>query len=78
MTWFSSIIMGLESWKGKLFVIKQPISLASPTDSEYLCSGMRSLNPCLRNKLGVEWLTLSKISMLAKQAEGKPFGPYGH
>ncbi|GKA24197.1 hypothetical protein Tco_0710230 [Tanacetum coccineum] len=25
----------------KLFVIEQPISLASPTDSEYLCSGMR-------------------------------------
>ncbi|GJV00536.1 retrovirus-related pol polyprotein from transposon TNT 1-94 [Tanacetum coccineum] len=27
----------------KLFVIEQPISLASPTNSEYLCSGMRYL-----------------------------------
>ncbi|GJQ99070.1 hypothetical protein Tco_0522055 [Tanacetum coccineum] len=29
----------------KLFVIEQPISLASPTDSEYLRSGMRSERP---------------------------------
>ncbi|GJZ57459.1 retrotransposon protein, putative, ty1-copia subclass [Tanacetum coccineum] len=34
-----------------------PISLASPTDSEYLRSGMRSLNLCLRNKL--EWSGLT-------------------
>ncbi|GJU74721.1 retrotransposon protein, putative, ty1-copia subclass [Tanacetum coccineum] len=38
--WFRQLKMVLRVER-KLFVIKQPISLASPTDSEYLCSGMR-------------------------------------
>ncbi|GKB81572.1 hypothetical protein Tco_0948467 [Tanacetum coccineum] len=38
--WFRQFKMVLRvEWK--LFVIEQPISLASPTDSEYLRSGMR-------------------------------------
>ncbi|GJR95614.1 hypothetical protein Tco_0267788 [Tanacetum coccineum] len=56
--------------ENKLFVIDRPpppISLASPTDSEYLCSEMRSLNPCLRNKLEWSGLTRSKLSMLANR-----------
>ncbi|GJW34123.1 hypothetical protein Tco_0054155 [Tanacetum coccineum] len=38
--WFRQLKMVLRVER-KLFVIEQPISLASPTDSEYLCSGMR-------------------------------------
>ncbi|GKC78522.1 hypothetical protein Tco_1129296, partial [Tanacetum coccineum] len=38
--WFLQLKMVLRVER-KLFVIKQPISLASPTDSEYLRSGMR-------------------------------------
>nr|GEX29746.1 hypothetical protein [Tanacetum cinerariifolium] len=37
--WFRQLKLVLRVER-KLFVIKQPISLASPTDSEYLCSGM--------------------------------------
>ncbi|GJZ66624.1 hypothetical protein Tco_0623320 [Tanacetum coccineum] len=39
--WFLQLKMVLRVER-KLFVIKQPISLASPTDSEYLRSGMRA------------------------------------
>ncbi|GKA68944.1 hypothetical protein Tco_0775008 [Tanacetum coccineum] len=38
--WFCQLKMVLRVER-KLFVIEQPISLASPTDSEYLRSGMR-------------------------------------
>ncbi|GJT85767.1 hypothetical protein Tco_1067484 [Tanacetum coccineum] len=38
--WFRQLKMVLRVER-KLFVIEQPISLASPTDSEYLRSGMR-------------------------------------
>nr|GEW79747.1 hypothetical protein [Tanacetum cinerariifolium] len=38
--WFRQLKLVLRVER-KLFVIEQPISLASPTDSEYLCSGMR-------------------------------------
>ncbi|GJT58197.1 retrotransposon protein, putative, ty1-copia subclass [Tanacetum coccineum] len=68
--WFLQLKMVLRVER-KLFVIEQPISLASPTDSEYLRSGMRSSNPCLRNKL--EWSGLwgthfrYKLSMLANR-----------
>ncbi|GKE27454.1 retrotransposon protein, putative, ty1-copia subclass, partial [Tanacetum coccineum] len=39
--WFRQLKMVLRVER-KLFIIEQPISLASPTDSEYLCSGMRT------------------------------------
>nr|GEZ05208.1 hypothetical protein [Tanacetum cinerariifolium] len=37
--WFRQLKLVLRVER-KLFVIEQPISLASPTDSEYLCNGM--------------------------------------
>ncbi|GKA76139.1 retrotransposon protein, putative, ty1-copia subclass, partial [Tanacetum coccineum] len=47
----------------KLFVIEQPISLASPTDSEYLHSGMR-------------YIIHNKVACLMLGKEGKPVADY--
>ncbi|GJW61981.1 retrotransposon protein, putative, ty1-copia subclass [Tanacetum coccineum] len=66
----------------KLFVIEQPISLASPTDSEYLRSGMRymihneELKSMFEKQVGVEWFDLIQTFHACKQDEGKPVGPY--
>ncbi|GJR34181.1 hypothetical protein Tco_1209865 [Tanacetum coccineum] len=68
----------------KLFVIEQPISLASPTDSEYLRSGMRymihnkELKSMFEKQAGVEWFDLIQTFHACKQDEGKPVGPYCH
>ncbi|GJW25636.1 retrotransposon protein, putative, ty1-copia subclass [Tanacetum coccineum] len=48
----------------KLFVIKQPISPASPTDSKYLRSGMRFM------------MLIMRLLVLCSEEEGKPVGPY--
>ncbi|GJR58710.1 hypothetical protein Tco_1500872 [Tanacetum coccineum] len=56
-----------------------PISLASPTDSEYLRSGMRymihnkELKSMFEKQAGVEWFDLIRAY---KQDKGKPVGPY--
>ncbi|GJX82875.1 hypothetical protein Tco_0332356 [Tanacetum coccineum] len=66
----------------KLFVIEQPISLASPTDSEYLRSGMRymihneELKSMFEKQVGVEWFDLIQTFHACKLDEGKPVGPY--
>ncbi|GJY27458.1 putative RNA-directed DNA polymerase [Tanacetum coccineum] len=66
----------------KLFVIEQPISPASPTDSEYLRSGMRymihteELKSMFEKQAGVEWFDLIQTFHACKQDEGKPVGPY--
>ncbi|GJY82252.1 pol polyprotein [Tanacetum coccineum] len=58
--WFCQLKMVLRVER-KLFVIEQPISLASPTDSEYLCSEMRymihneELKSMFEKQVGVEW-----------------------
>ncbi|GJU10983.1 hypothetical protein Tco_1133379 [Tanacetum coccineum] len=66
----------------KLFVIEQPISLASPTDSEYLRSGMRymihneELKFMFEKQVGVEWFDLIQTFHAYKQDKGKPVGLY--
>ncbi|GJZ09384.1 hypothetical protein Tco_0543667 [Tanacetum coccineum] len=79
--WFRQLKMVLRVER-KLFVIKQPISLASPTDSEYLRSGMRymihneELKSMFEKQAGVEWFDLIQTFHACKQDEGKPVGPY--
>ncbi|GKA30512.1 hypothetical protein Tco_0716817 [Tanacetum coccineum] len=51
--------------KRKLFVIEQPISLASPTDSEYLRIGMR-------------YMIHNKVACLMLGIEGLYFDPSGY
>ncbi|GKA40595.1 hypothetical protein Tco_0733188 [Tanacetum coccineum] len=64
----------------KLFVIEQPISLALPTDSEYLRSGMRymihneELKSMFEKQAGVEWFDLIQTFHACKQDKGKPVG----
>ncbi|GKF03754.1 zinc finger, CCHC-type containing protein, partial [Tanacetum coccineum] len=66
----------------KLFVIEQPISLASPTDSEYLRSGIRymshneELKSMFEKQAGVEKFDLIQSFHACKQDKGKPVGPY--
>ncbi|GJR38488.1 zinc finger, CCHC-type containing protein [Tanacetum coccineum] len=65
--WFRQFKMVLRVER-KLFVIEQPISLASPTDSEYLRSGMRMRENQLAHmsldeelcETGMSWLCLPK------------------
>nr|GEV65493.1 hypothetical protein [Tanacetum cinerariifolium] len=55
----------------KLFVIEQPISLASPTDFEYLCNGMRYM---IHNEVACLMLGSGKIQKSNKKslkAKGK-------
>ncbi|GKA58903.1 retrotransposon protein, putative, ty1-copia subclass [Tanacetum coccineum] len=79
--WFRQFKMVLRVER-KLFVIEQPISLASPTDSEYLRSGMRymihneELKSMFEKQVGVEWFDLIQTFHACKQDEGKPVGPY--
>ncbi|GJT51504.1 retrotransposon protein, putative, ty1-copia subclass [Tanacetum coccineum] len=79
--WFRKLKMVLRVER-KLFVIEQPISLASPTDSEYLRSGMRyiihnkELKSMFEKQAGVEWFNLIQTFHACKQDEGKPVGPY--
>ncbi|GKA55089.1 retrotransposon protein, putative, ty1-copia subclass [Tanacetum coccineum] len=79
--WFRQLKIVLRVEK-KLFVIEQPISLASPTDSEYLRSGMRymihneELKSMFEKQAGVEWFDLIQTFHACKQDEGKPVGPY--
>ncbi|GJT92494.1 hypothetical protein Tco_1081339 [Tanacetum coccineum] len=79
--WFRQLKMVLRVER-KLFVIEQPISLASPTDSEYLRSGMRymihneELKSMFEKQAGVEWFDLIQTFHACKQDEGKPVGPY--
>ncbi|GJS40536.1 retrotransposon protein, putative, ty1-copia subclass [Tanacetum coccineum] len=59
-----------------------PISLASPTDSEYLRSGIRymshnkELKSMFEKQAGVEKFDLIQSFHACKQDEGKPVGPY--
>ncbi|GJW49027.1 protein kinase, ATP binding site-containing protein [Tanacetum coccineum] len=61
--WFRQLKIVLRVEK-KLFVIEQPISLASPTDSEYLRNGIRylihneELKSMFEKQAGVEWFDL--------------------
>ncbi|GJR95128.1 NIN-like protein [Tanacetum coccineum] len=79
--WFRQFKMVLRVER-KLFVIEQPISLASPTDSEYLRSGMRymihneELKSMFEKQVGVEWFDLIQTFHACKLDEGKPVGPY--
>ncbi|GJV18677.1 retrotransposon protein, putative, ty1-copia subclass [Tanacetum coccineum] len=67
--WFRQLKMVLRVER-KLFVIEQPISLASPTDSEYLRSGMRMKENQLAHmsldeelcKTGMSWLCKGKAN----------------
>ncbi|GJV56649.1 hypothetical protein Tco_1457654 [Tanacetum coccineum] len=61
--WFRSPKMVLRVEK-KLFVIEQPISLAPPADSKYLCSGIRFM------------MLIMRLLVLRSEEEGKPVGPY--
>ncbi|GJX53914.1 hypothetical protein Tco_0282283 [Tanacetum coccineum] len=76
--WFCQLNMVLRV-KRKLFVIEQPISLASPTDSEYLCSGMRymihnkEIKSMFEKQAGVEWFDLIQSFHACKQDKGKPY-----
>ncbi|GJY39542.1 retrotransposon protein, putative, ty1-copia subclass [Tanacetum coccineum] len=54
--------------KRKLFVIEQPISLASPT-FEYLRSGNAELKSMFKKQAGVERFDLHPLSMLQKDRE---------
>ncbi|GJT72935.1 hypothetical protein Tco_1032221 [Tanacetum coccineum] len=66
----------------KLFVIKQPISHAPPTDSKYLRNGMRydahneEFKFMFDKQAGVEMFDLIQTFHACKQEEGKPVGPY--
>ncbi|GJX38518.1 hypothetical protein Tco_0251821 [Tanacetum coccineum] len=66
----------------KLFVIEQPISLASPTDSEYLRSGMwymihnEELRSMFEKQAGVEKFDLIQSFHACKQEEGKSVADY--
>ncbi|GJT34129.1 hypothetical protein Tco_0924548 [Tanacetum coccineum] len=79
--WFRQFKMVLRVER-KLFVIEQPISLASPTDSEYLRSGMRymihneELKSMFEKQAGVEKFDLIQSFHACKLDEGKPVGPY--
>ncbi|GJU61508.1 hypothetical protein Tco_1243343 [Tanacetum coccineum] len=79
--WFRQFKMVLRVER-KLFVIEQPISLASPIDSEYLRSGMQymihneELKSTFEKQVGVEWFDLIQTFHACKQDEGKPVGPY--
>ncbi|GJZ08149.1 hypothetical protein Tco_0542432 [Tanacetum coccineum] len=59
-----------------------PISLASPTDSEYLRSGIRymshneELKSMFEKQAGVEKFDLIQSFHACKQDKGKPVGPY--
>ncbi|GKF17717.1 hypothetical protein Tco_0062635, partial [Tanacetum coccineum] len=60
-----------------------PISPASPTDSEYLHSGMRymihneaELKSMFEKQAGVEWFDMIQTFHACKQDKGKPVGPY--
>ncbi|GJT50724.1 hypothetical protein Tco_0976881 [Tanacetum coccineum] len=56
-------------------ILVLPISHASPTDFEYLRSGMR-LKSMFEKQAGVEWFDLIQPFHACKQDEGKPVGPY--
>ncbi|GKA22724.1 retrotransposon protein, putative, ty1-copia subclass [Tanacetum coccineum] len=58
--WFLQLKMVLRVER-KLFVIKQPISLASPTDSEYLRSGMRYM---IHNEVACLMLGRAQVMMI--------------
>ncbi|GJV38677.1 DnaJ domain-containing protein [Tanacetum coccineum] len=79
--WFCQLKMVLRVER-KLFVIEQPISLASLTDSEYLSSGMRymihnkELKSMFEKQARVEWFDLIQTFHACKQDEGNPVGPY--
>ncbi|GJW77881.1 hypothetical protein Tco_0139563 [Tanacetum coccineum] len=70
--WFRQLKMVLRVER-KLFVIEQPISLASPTDSSLGAVGMRyiynneELKSMFKKQVGVECLTCSKLSMIDKK-----------
>ncbi|GJV87031.1 retrotransposon protein, putative, ty1-copia subclass [Tanacetum coccineum] len=76
--WFSSNLMVILRVERKLFVIEQPISLASPIDFEYLRSGMRymihneELKSMFEKQVGVEWFDPIQTFHACKQDEGKP------
>ncbi|GJY42369.1 ribonuclease H-like domain-containing protein [Tanacetum coccineum] len=72
--WFLQLKMVLRVER-KLFVIEQPISLASPTDSEYLRSGMRT-QIHLRTKLEWSGFDLIQTFPCCYKDKGKPVGPY--
>ncbi|GJZ39391.1 ADP-ribosylation factor [Tanacetum coccineum] len=63
-------------------IANKPIFPASPTDSEYLRSGMRymihneELKSMFEKQAGVEWFDLIQTFHACKQDEGKPVGPY--
>nr|GEW79085.1 hypothetical protein [Tanacetum cinerariifolium] len=61
--WFCSPKMVLRVEK-KLFVIKQPISLAPPADSKYMRSGIGFM------------MLIMRLLVLRLKEEGKPVGPY--